>query len=120
MAKHTKAKNKLPKRVAGVKLPKQVRRAGGAVIAWAMSPAGRQALAPVLAGAAAAIAGTKQGRKLAADAGSSVAEGAVTAGGLVGPLTTVAGEVLKQAVSGDKLAPTPGPSRPRPRPPVSH
>lgn len=57
MAKHKKGK--LPKRVAGVKIPKQWRKGGEALIAQAQSPEGRAAIAKgvsVVAGAAAAMA----------------------------------------------------------------
>lgn len=105
MAKRKADKHKLPKRVAGVKLPKDVRKAGGALIAWAMSPDGRKLLAPAVMGLVAALQGTKAGRKVTADAASNTAEaastGATVAGRLVGALTEAAGDMMKHAVGVD-------------------
>lgn len=60
MSKKGKAKGaKLPKQVAGVKIPKELRRKGDALLAQAASPEGRAAIAKgmsVVAGAAAAMA----------------------------------------------------------------
>lgn len=62
MAK-TKSKHKLPKQIAGVRLPKQVRKSGGKLLAWATTPGGQRAIAAGLtsivaaAGARSAVAG---------------------------------------------------------------
>lgn len=54
MAKKKPKKGKLPKEIAGIKIPKEVRKTGEALIATANSPAGRELLK---SGAAAMIAG---------------------------------------------------------------
>ena len=67
MAK-TKAKAKLPKRVGGVKLSKEIRKAGGKLLAKANSPLGRELIAAGLglaATAAAAAAAEREKRKAA-------------------------------------------------------
>lgn len=46
---------KLPKRIAGVKIPKPLRRAAEAALAEVASPTGRELLAAALAAAAAAL-----------------------------------------------------------------
>jgi hypothetical protein len=55
MGKKTK-KAKLPKEILGIKLPKEVREAGGALLEKAQSPQGREMLAAGLTMAAAAAA----------------------------------------------------------------
>lgn len=59
---------KIPKEIGGIKVPKEARRAGEALIEKASSPAGRQALASGLAMAAsmAAAAAARQSRPTAA------------------------------------------------------
>ena len=66
MAK-TKAKAKLPKRVGGVKLSKEIRKAGGKLLAKANSPLGRELIAAGLglAATAAAAAAEREKRKAA-------------------------------------------------------
>ena len=54
---------KLPKRIAGVKLSKEVRRSGDALIARANSPEGRQAITSGLAMAGAALMAARAGAK---------------------------------------------------------
>ncbi len=56
MAKKGKKGFRIPKEIAGVKVPKEARRAGEALIEKANSPAGRQALASGIAMAATAAA----------------------------------------------------------------
>ena len=46
---------KLPKRVAGVKLPPRLRRAGNALFGWARGPIGSNIVAAALAGVIGAI-----------------------------------------------------------------
>lgn len=64
MGKKTKTKKaKLPKEVMGVKLPKEVREIGGALLEKAQSPQGREMLAAGLTmAAAAATAAVAKGR----------------------------------------------------------
>lgn len=53
MAKKKDKKGKLPKEIAGIKIPKEFRKTGEALIATANSPAGRELL---MSGAAAMVA----------------------------------------------------------------
>ena len=64
MAK-TKAKAKLPKRVGGVKLSKEIRKAGGKLLEKANSPLGRELIAAGLGLAATAAAAEREKRKAA-------------------------------------------------------
>jgi len=56
MAKKDKKAFRIPKKVGGVKVPKEARRAGEALLEKASSPEGRQAIASGLAMAASAAA----------------------------------------------------------------
>ena len=56
MAKKDKKGFRIPKEIGGMKIPKEARRAGEAILEKANSPAGRQALASGLAMAATAAA----------------------------------------------------------------
>lgn len=72
-------RGKLPKEVLGVKLPKELRKAGDRVIEQAASPQGRQAIAGALTmAAAAATAAMARGREKGADA-PEVAQGTTRA-----------------------------------------
>lgn len=74
---------RIPKEIGGMKVPKEARRAGEALIEKANSPAGRQALASGLAMAAtmAAAAASRQTRRPAAPSESGAAnDGPGTAG----------------------------------------
>lgn len=67
MTKKDKKGFRIPKEIGGIKVPKEARRAGEALIDKASSPAGRQMLASGLAmAAAAAAAAARQGRDHAA------------------------------------------------------
>lgn len=69
-------KGRLPKEVLGVKLPKELRKAGERVIEQASSPQGRQAIAGALTmAAAAATAAIARGREKAADPAGQAADG---------------------------------------------
>lgn len=74
-----KAGMKLPKQIAGVKLPKELRKKGDALIAQASSPEGRAAIAKgvtVVAGAAAAMAQAAAAKKQPATEATAKPEGA--------------------------------------------
>ena len=61
-------KTKIPKRIAGVKLPKELRKTGEAILEKANSPAGREMLAAGLTmAAAAATAAVARSREKAED-----------------------------------------------------
>jgi uncharacterized protein (DUF697 family) len=65
-----KKKGKLPKEVLGVKVPKELRKAGEKLIEQVQGPAGKQALAAVV-GAVATAALTREAAKAAERAGKS-------------------------------------------------
>lgn len=67
-SKNQNAPDKLPKRIAGTKVPKRVRKSG-LWSGWVNSPLGRELIASALVAAAAAIVGdkgTRQGKKASA------------------------------------------------------
>lgn len=74
-------KAKLPKRIAGVKVPKQLRGPGAALLEGINSPIGREMLGAGLAMvAAAAVARSKTGRDVTDTAAKGAAKGAAKAG----------------------------------------
>ena len=81
MAKDGKKKTKLPKQIAGIKIPKDVRKGGERLIAQAQSPEGRAAIAKgvtLVAGAATAMAQAAAIKKQAAADASSAKPGDAT------------------------------------------
>lgn len=66
--KKGKGTHKLPKRIAGVKVPKTLRKSGGSLGAMASSPLGKEIVASGLIAIAATIAGSDAGRKSARQA----------------------------------------------------
>ncbi len=79
-------KMKVPKKVAGVKVPKKLRRTANQALELAGSPAALEMAAAALGAAAAALAGTKAARNAgrdAADASGAVGQGAVKLGDVV-------------------------------------
>ncbi|HKX23128.1 MAG TPA: hypothetical protein VJM81_07625 [Rhizorhapis sp.] len=62
MAKQ-KAASKLPKRIAGIKLPKELRKSGGSMLTLARTPLGRELIASGLIAAAAALTASDGHRK---------------------------------------------------------
>lgn len=92
-----KKKNKLPKRIAGIKIPKKLRKSAPSLVALLLTPQGKEAMAAALSAAATALLSNAQGRRALVDTGAAAASaGPAIAGGLesVGQL---AGAVLKQA-----------------------
>jgi hypothetical protein len=92
MAKKNKKNktNKLPKRIAGVKVPKELRDAGGMLGKLARDPAAREV---ALAALTAALAARKNSRTVARNALAETGEAAGKAGraaGWVGPALTAA------------------------------
>jgi hypothetical protein len=82
--------SKLPKRIAGVKVPKELRDAGGMLAKLARDPAAREV---ALAALTAALAARKDSRKVARKALAETGEAAGNAGrvaGWVGPALTAA------------------------------
>lgn len=103
-----KKKAKLPKRIAGIKVPKALRKSGGSLAGLVESPAGRKVLAESLMAVAGVLMGGKAAQeagagKAAARAGHGIAE---TGSGLGHVLRDVAGatvgavaEVVRDATS---------------------
>ena len=82
--------SKLPKRIAGVKVPKELRDAGGMLAKLARDPTAREV---ALAALPAALAARKDTRKLARETLAETGEAAANAGraaGWVGPALTAA------------------------------
>jgi hypothetical protein len=97
--KHKKAK--LPKEVLGVKLPKEVREVGGALLEKANSPQGREMLAAGLTmAAAAATAALAKGR--AERAAPARGTGAARAAGVSCPASAAAGDADAARSAGDR------------------
>ena len=96
MAKKTKKAPKLPKEIAGIKLSKKVRKAGGELLARANSPAGREVLALGLTAAGAALArknkalDPKTGEKLAGTAPVDPADLGARVAAEIGTVVTAA------------------------------
>jgi hypothetical protein len=99
-------KNKLPKRIAGVKVPKELREAGGMLFKVARDPHAREvALAAVTAALAARKDNRKAARKAVLETGEA-ADKAVKATSWLGPALTAAaveaGRLLLDAYEGGK------------------
>ena len=92
-----KNKNKIPKRIAGFKVPKALRKSSGPLVALLATPHGREAAAAALSAAATALIGTDAGRQMAGDAGHAAAgAGSAVVGGLES-VGQAAGAALRQA-----------------------
>ena len=92
-----KKKNKLPKRIAGIKVPTALRKSAPALIGLLQTPQGKEAAAAALSAAATALLTTAQGRRAITETGSAAAgAGSAVAGGLE-TAGHVAAAVLKQA-----------------------
>lgn len=75
MAKDGKKKNKIPKQVAGIKVPKKLRKAGNRAVKLAQDPVVSEVVAAALLSAAAALReGSSSDRKGAAAAADGGAE----------------------------------------------
>lgn len=94
MAKKSK---KLPKKIAGVKVPKTLRKSAPVIGGLLKSNAGREAVAAGLVAMAGALAGTKKGRKVTADAAEGAKDAATTAGGKIADLAETAASGMSEA-----------------------
>ncbi|TPG21032.1 hypothetical protein EAH87_06730 [Sphingomonas koreensis] len=97
MAKKRSKTTKLPKTIGGVKIPKQVRKSGGELLAKVNSPLGRELLAAGLVAAGAALAkkdavrgATGEAMTGAVDAQEVGARMAAQIGGVVGAAANAA------------------------------
>jgi hypothetical protein len=93
MGKKAKAK-KLPKTIAGVKIPKKLRKQGGGLVSLLESPTGRAIAADALIAVAGALAGNRTTRKAVLETGGDV----VGAGGdAVRGVAEVATDIMAEA-----------------------
>lgn len=69
-----KSKTKIPKRIAGVKIPKTLRDSGKAAMKLAQNPVARELLSAGLVAAAAAVAANSRARKAAIEGGRDAAD----------------------------------------------
>jgi hypothetical protein len=89
-------KGKIPKTVAGVKVPKQIRKAGNEILDKANSPAGRELIATGIAAlATAALAKSKAGKAAAHKVEETAKAGAQDAGQLADALGAAASAAMK-------------------------
>jgi hypothetical protein len=105
MAKADKKKagtrSKLPKRIAGTKVPKALRKSGARAMKWAMSSTGREILGGLLVAAAATITSNKKARGVVGEGAKDAASGASRVGQA---LAGAAVEVVRRAVGGESDA----------------
>ncbi|MGQ9365283.1 hypothetical protein [Azospirillum sp. ST 5-10] len=100
MAKHKSKGFKLPKRIAGVKVPKHLRKSGGSLGSLLESPMARQILADALVAAAGALAANRGTRQAVSHAGSGAAE---TVRDAAGAIAGVVAEGMRHAITdGDR------------------
>jgi hypothetical protein len=78
--KKAKDKSATPKQVAGVKVPKAMRKSGDSLASLVTSPFARELVADALIAIAGVLAGNKQARQAVARAGSDVADAGAKAG----------------------------------------
>lgn len=105
---------KIPKRIAGVKIPKGLRDSGNAAVKLAQSPMARELLSAGLAAAAAAVAANTRARKAAEQSGEDAARGFAdvanaatrSAGEIKTALVEAAGVAAQQFFSGKFKAPS--------------
>jgi len=69
-----KSKTKIPKQIAGVKIPKTLRDSGKAAMKLAQNPVARELLSAGLVAAAAAVSANSRARKAAVDGGREAAD----------------------------------------------
>jgi len=90
-------KIKIPKRIAGIKVPKTLRKSGGSLAGLLQTPHGREIAAAALSAAAAALLGTNKAREVAGDAGSAAVGAGLTIAGGLESAGHAAGTVLREA-----------------------
>src|SRR3954447_22328099 len=100
---------KMPKKIGGTKVPKEVRSAGDVLASLVTSPMARELVADALIAVAGVLAGNKKTREAVAGAGAQAASGAKEIG------QTATGAVA-EVVAGAPRRPRP-PRPPRPPPP---
>jgi hypothetical protein len=94
-----KKSTKLPKRIAGVKIPKKMRKQGGEFLARVNTPLGRELLAAGLVAAGAAMSKRDTVRKAAATAADEVEEVAEDAAAKGARVASQIGSVIGAAAN---------------------
>jgi hypothetical protein len=102
------SRGKLPKWIAGAKVPKALRKSGAQAMTWAASPTGREVLGGLLVAAAALVAGSKTGRSTVKGSAKEAASAASRVGYA---LADAAAEVVRRAAAGSD-APAAKPAEP--------
>lgn len=93
-----KKAKKLPKTIAGVKLPKKVRKQGGALLAKVDTPLGRELLAAGLVAAGAALAQRGAVREAAGEAEGAVEDAAAKGARVAGQIGGIVGAAANAAL----------------------
>lgn len=99
-----KKSTKLPKKIAGVKIPKKVRKSGGKLLKVANTPAGRELIAAGLLAAGGALARAQQARRGETDTGEHAtdpAERGAQMAGQIGAAVTAAASAALDRLFGD-------------------
>jgi len=99
VAKKKKKAAKLPKRLAGVKIPKAIRRSGGALLQQANTPLGRELIAAGLVAAGAALAKKDEVRRAAKAAANQAEDTAEDAAELGARMASQIGGVVGAAAN---------------------
>jgi hypothetical protein len=98
-----KKSKKLPKKIAGVKVPKELRKAGAGLAKLAEQPVAREiALAALAAGLAARKDARKAAKKAAVETGGEIAEGAGWVSAALGAAALEAGRRIVDVIDGGK------------------
>lgn len=116
MAKKSK---KLPKKIAGVKIPKKMRKSGGELLARVNTPLGRELVAAGLVAAGAAMAKKGQAHRTAARAAGEVEDAAEAGARMASQIGGVVGAAANAAL--DRFfGPQPDTAKPGKEPPTAH
>jgi hypothetical protein len=98
-----KKSKKLPKKISGVKVPKELRKAGGKLAKLAEQPVAREiAFAALAAGLASRKESRKAAKKAALEAGGEVAESASWVSAALGAAALEAGRRIVEAMDDGK------------------
>lgn len=92
-----KSKTKIPKQIAGVKIPKTLRDSGKAAMKLAQNPVARELLSAGLVAAAAAVAANSRARKAAMDGGRDAADAVTGAAATATSSAAMIGAALVEA-----------------------
>ncbi|WP_448188521.1 hypothetical protein [Azospirillum sp. sgz301742] len=89
---------KIPKKIAGVKIPRKLRKSGKWLVGFLESPTGREVAAAALTAMAGVLAGSSRPvREAAGDAGRTAAQAGTGAAGLMRDMAEAAVGVVSEA-----------------------